>query len=267
MKLKLPALMFSWIFAFNVFAGISIVSDLDDTIKITNSGNIADASYRGVFKSAVFAGMPELLKATRQYTNELHIVTASPNLIRSQVMKTLNKYEIKYESLSMRSLRNRQDKYTYKVARIKEIMEQNSDDFIFLGDDVGQDPEVYVEMARLYPNRVLGSYIHVINNRDLPQGVIKVYTAHDMAILEHASGRMGDASALEVINRVSNEKSLTMLIPGFAYCPIGMTDTWASQMGTIFAQDSYVLFRKISEYCRSRDSKVQTNAPELAEAY
>lgn len=253
------------IFSLSSYAGISIVSDLDDTIKITNSGNILHSSYRGVFKTSVFTGMPQLLAEMRNYTNELHIVTASPDIIRSKVIETLNKHSIKYESLIMRSIRKPQGKFDYKVAKIKEIMEKNSDDFIFLGDDVGMDPEVYVEITRLYPNRVLESYIHVINNREIPKGVTKVFAAHDMAILEHSAGRMNEESTRGIVNKILGENSLKMIIPNFAYCPASMTDVWSSHLGTVFSTEAFMIFRKLTDHCHSRlDSNVISPELELA---
>jgi phosphatidate phosphatase APP1 len=42
-------------------AGVAVVADLDDTIKIMNVANKPRATYNGIFGRKVFAGMPEFL--------------------------------------------------------------------------------------------------------------------------------------------------------------------------------------------------------------
>ena len=246
-------------------AGVSIISDLDDTIKITRSDNVITSFPRAVFKNDVFTGIPEFFNEARSYANEVHIVTASPDVLKPKIKKTLSLHKIKVESISLRSIRNPQDKITYKVSRIKEIMEKSSDDFILLGDDVGKDPEVYEKIKELFPNRVLAAYIHVIKDREFSKDLTRMYSLHDLAIYENLAGRMSDESTQLVLQKVLDEKNLKYVIPYFAACPT-QTDTWDAQMTTSFAATAKLIVDRLVSFCEYRRShKLEEIELELAQ--
>jgi hypothetical protein len=242
--------------SFTSFASISVVSDLDDTIKITNSGDEVDATINGIFSEKVFTGMAGFLKEMRAYTGQLHVLTASPTIIKYKIEKTLNKHQIRYDSLIMKSPFSREERLVYKVRELKRLFEANSgDDFILIGDDVGQDPEAYDEIKRAYPNRVLAIYIHAVKDRVLPRSSVKYWTSFDLFLREYEAGRMLKSSVDIGVKNILDESNMKLLFPNFATCP-KTPEIWLWQLRTGFARSSVSVAKKINLYCLSRWSVI-----------
>ena len=243
----------SLVFSLSSYAGVSIVSDLDDTIKITNSGQEIDGAISAFFKNDVFTGMPDFFSAARLYTNELHILSASPKLLRTRISSTLKAKKIQFESLILKNAAGGESKLEYKVAALKKILDASADDFILIGDDVGQDPEAYKAIADLYPNRILAIYIHVINGRDIPDGIVKYWTTFDLFLREHTAGRMLAAWVGMGAELMLQEKKNELIIPDFAKCP-ATPAVWAWQLATEFRKAALDVSVKMTKYCLSRNS-------------
>jgi Uncharacterized conserved protein (DUF2183) len=247
-------ILWSLIFSLNTFASVSIISDLDDTIKITNSGNEVDGTISAAFKSVVFTGIPEFFLATKDYANEMHVLSASPIMLRAKIEATLKKRQIAYTSLILKNAQNHETKFDYKVKAIKMLMENNPDDFVLIGDDVGQDPEAYAEIQRLYPNRILAIYIHVIKNRAIPAGT-KYWTSFDLFLREFAAARMNPGWVEHASRTLLAEKDLKKIIPDFADCPKN-TGTWAWQTDVWVGDEVPAVLKMVSSYCQARNSSI-----------
>ena len=130
----------SLVYSLSAFSEITIVSDLDDTIKITNAGSAGRATYNGIFTEKVFIGIPEFLSEARNYTERLHVVTASPPIIGKRVRATLFSNNIRYDSVIFKGVTGGETKINFKVNAIKRIIERTGDQVILIGDDVNHDP-------------------------------------------------------------------------------------------------------------------------------
>lgn len=250
--MKSIILILSLVFSLSSWAAITVVSDLDDTIKITNSGREVDGTINALFSNHVFTGMTELFLAMRTYVDEVHVLSASPGVLRPKIKHTLSKKKIAVDSLILRNLLKGEDKLTYKVRHLKRLMEQNAgDDFIFLGDDVGADPEAYEELRKLYPNRVLAIYIHVINGRQLPKSSIRYWTTYDLFLREYMAGRMSKSWAEEASQLMLKEENLKLIFPDFAACP-KTPEIWLWQLRSLFALEAASVMKKLNLYCLSR---------------
>lgn len=243
--------IFSLLFSLSSFSSISIVSDLDDTIKITNSGHEIDGAISAFFKNDVFTGMPEFFTASRLYTNELHVLSASPKILRSRIIATLKSKQIEYDSLTLKE--TGLSKLDYKVGELKKLLASSPDDFILIGDDVGQDPEAYLEIKRLFPDRVLAIYIHVINGRTLSRSVVKFWTSFDLFLHEQIAGRMSPSWVGMAAEITLNEQKMKFIFPRFAKCPTN-AQAWSWQLSTEFARIAKEVGEKLTAYCLSRSS-------------
>lgn len=250
--MKTILLILSLVFSLSSWAAITVVSDLDDTIKITNSGKEVDGAINALFSNEVFTGIPEFFLGLRNYVNEVHVLSASPTILRPKINLTLKKKKIRVDSLILRNLLHGEDKFSYKLRHLTKLMEDKSgDDFIFLGDDVGADPEVYDELRKLYPNRVLAIYIHVINGRPLPKSSIKYWTTYDLFLREYMAGRMSVAWVDEGAKRVLEEQKMKLIFPSFAACP-RTPEIWLWQLRSIFALEAVSVMKKLNLYCFTR---------------
>jgi phosphatidate phosphatase APP1 len=197
--------------------------------------------------------MPEFLRAVRSYSDALHIVTAGPKLVETTVARLLRHNDITVDSLNFRNV-GHEGKLEFKVKKIVEIMGQSSDDVILLGDDVDLDPEVFTEVKKQLGSRVLATYVHVVKNRQIPEGHTRYLTVLDLALRENLAGRLDAAGVSDVIASLNAEKKLSHVFPGFAYCP---TDTviWDWQLSTKFAGEAQDLGRKLTGFCQKGNSK------------
>lgn len=242
------------LFSFSAWSGITVVSDLDDTIKITNSGDEIDGAVNAAFRSDVFVGISELWMGMESYTNEKHILSASPTVLRLKIQTTLKKRQISYDSIILKNPLINEDKLTYKIRMIEEIMKTNTDDFIFLGDDVGMDPEVYDYFVKKYPHKVLSVYIRPVKNRKIPDSAKIYYTNFDIALSEYEQGRMSASWVETVADRLVETTKLTHVIPEFAHCPEDETH-WSSQYKSDYAEVAKFIATKIVEYCQNRKTE------------
>lgn len=238
------------LFSLNIQARTTIIADLDDTIKIINSGNYITIGFNALFRNRVFTGMPEFLNESRSYSDELHVVSASPWFIRQTVVKTLRGREIEYEKIVLKSFRGLfESKYSFKLRKMRQIIEASDDDIVLLGDDVSYDPIVYDVLMRSYPDRVLASYIHVIKGKTLPDTAIPHWTSFELAAREYEAGRMDEESVLKIFELTLKENRMSRLIPGFAHCPT--TDKpWEWMKDTVFSDEASQISQKIVNYCR-----------------
>jgi len=225
-----------------------IISDLDDTIKITNSANLRRGVFRSAFTKQVFAGLPMFFERSMSYANELHVVSAGPKAIKFIVENTLEENGIVFESVNLRNVLHSEQKLDYKVRMIEGILKKSSGKVILMGDDVELDPEVYQKVVSLFPDRVMATYIHVVRNRKVPAFVKTYLTSLDLAIHEHLAGRMDEKSVLDVLGALDKAEDLDDIFPRFAHCP----KNWSPAQ---YADKAQSLISKIKHYCQKRDQK------------
>lgn len=246
--MKKIMLILSLILSFNLFAEVSIITDFDDTIKITEgSGNVTD-----YLDDDIYTGMPEIFSAARDYSKSLYVLTASPSIIKARVRQILSKNKISYKELFLRG-NLREGKFEYKVRVISKILKASQDEFILVGDDVGKDPEVFAEIQKLFPGRILSSYVHVVKAREIPETVTPYWTSFDLAMREHLAGRMSDGWVEQIWNKLMLEPKFRYIFPKKADCPAS-TDVWEWQMATVFQPEAFSLGAKLSTLCQARQS-------------
>jgi phosphatidate phosphatase APP1 len=232
---------------------LSIVSDLDDTIKVTNSGSLRRAVWNAFFSTKAFAGMPTLLEDMESYTNDLYILSASPRLINKKIRKFLKKNDINYKKLNTRKLKHFRDKFKYKYNVVKSILEDSKDNLILIGDDVEIDQDVYVNLRENYQEKIDTIYIHKVTNKKLNSGVVGYFTALDIQVNEYIANRMElEALLLSIDNfNKSTRKKMNNYFPKFKYCPKDISEFNVISKSEIKKEVSMV-YKKIITYCKSR---------------
>ncbi len=204
---------------FSAFAEIRIVSDLDDTLKITNVNNWSQAVRNALFSKKAFAGMPELIYQMQSYTVSFSIITASPKLLNSKIESFLSHHELETQYLFTRDIINESDKLDYKVKAIEKILSENPGELILMGDDTQRDVDVFQLIKKRYPKRIIAVYIHSIMNKELPKGFHKFFTALEIARHEVRAKRMNLTEAYAVMNAIQIAPRNSLVIPEFAHCP------------------------------------------------
>lgn len=234
------------LFVSQLFAQVALISDLDDTLKRTNVASPSRAIYNALFTQNVFSGMDELFKTMGPYA-DLHILSASPNIVRFNIKKLLRKHDLSPLHIFTRGPEDT-DKFKFKYDAVKSVMGQAYEQVILMGDDVELDPEIYARYKADFPDKVLAVYIHKVTGADLPEGVTPYYTSYGLALREVAAGRMSVAEAWSVGEDFLTE-DLSEAFPSFVVCP--KTERELGLLNIEGLEDlTERIGRSIENYCR-----------------
>lgn len=182
-----------------------IISDLDDTLKITDVQNVK-AIWNAIVEQTVFTGMPELLTELKsaESNSELTVVSGSPKILKLLVEDLLYLHKVDYDDVILLGSGSKKPQVLNDIAKATE------QSLILVGDDQENDPKFYTDLKRQFPNQVAAIYIHRLNNssnKPLPQGVIPYFTAYEVALHEAAQGRLS-LQALERVRLATMKKMI-----------------------------------------------------------
>ncbi len=146
--------------------GLSVVSDIDDTIKVSEVRD-HDALLRNTFcrPFAPVAGMADTYRGwARQQNAVFHYVSASPwqlylplsEFIRSNAFPAGTFHLKEFRLKDRTALDLLASPQSYKLSVIEPILRRfPGRQFVLVGDSGEQDPEVYATLMRRYPEQVL----------------------------------------------------------------------------------------------------------------
>jgi len=212
----------------------AIVSDLDDTIRISNSADKLKVGFNGLFTKKVFTGMATLvdevlatngsarLEPTTQDQDLFHVLSNSPRFLMGIVKSLLNQFNYPKRTVHLRSWLTERNKIAFKTKELKSIADdlpQNSS-LLLWGDNVEYDPLVYTNFQTKNPTRVYDIYIRRVRREKPASKSVKLfYTAFDIAYSEVKAKRLKVESALKVAHDILKETRFSNIIPDFAVCP------------------------------------------------
>lgn len=157
-------------------ARYGVISDVDDTILVTG----AQQTWRMVLATLAgssltrrtFPGAPELYRALAAEegdpeANPVFYVSSSPWNLDEFITGFLAERGFPAGPLLLRDLLGRRGAVPshtrHKLSRIEEILELHPDlRFVLLGDSGQHDPEIYAEVVRRHPGRILAAYIREV---------------------------------------------------------------------------------------------------------
>ena len=153
--------------------GISVISDIDDTIKISNVHDKKEMLKNTFLRDfAPVPGMPALYASWEKQGAVFHYVSGSPWQLYVPLKEFLEKNNFprgffrfkKFRLKDSSSLRFvTMDQFEYKTAEIEKIMNAfPARKFILVGDSGEKDPEVYGHIAGKYKDRIIAIYIRKV---------------------------------------------------------------------------------------------------------
>lgn len=156
--------------------GISVVSDLDDTIKESNVLDKVEL-LRNTFARpfAPVAGMPEVYRKLADRGVAFHYVSASPWQLYEPLDRFRREEKFPPGTFDMKSFRvwNKSwrnlfaNSYEIKTPAIERLFaEYPNRNFILIGDSGEVDPEIYGKLAIAHPEQVLGIAIRSVREGD-----------------------------------------------------------------------------------------------------
>jgi phosphatidate phosphatase APP1 len=156
--------------------GISIISDIDDTIKISE---VLDKSalLKNTFVRS-FQPVPNMAEFYHDFGKDisLHYVSASPWQLYQPLANFLTEYNFPVGSFHLRLFRWKDSSFwkffkssqPHKIKAIQTLLKSCPQRrFILIGDSGEHDPEIYANIARQYPQQVEHIFIrNVTENTD-----------------------------------------------------------------------------------------------------
>lgn len=157
--------------------GTSIISDIDDTVKITNYLDKREF-YKNTFlrEFREVPGMKELFDKckSRQRDNNfsLHYVSASPYQLFEELNNFFQRVGFPPATFHLKRIRVKDktllqlfaDPKDYKLGQIEPLLRTYPlRKFILVGDSGEKDPEVYKELYRKYPDQIEKIWIRNVN--------------------------------------------------------------------------------------------------------
>jgi phosphatidate phosphatase APP1 len=205
------------------WARFQLITDFDDTIKITNTLNNSAAGWNTAFSRAVFTGTTELYKGWAHAGAQINVVSGGLSAFSTFTLRDLN-----YNSIPFLALYERPSLadtiYNFKYKTISGLASRNGDKYVLIGDDTQSDFDVYSILQKTNPNKFIAAYIHRVTGRSLPSNVQPYYTDFEVAVFENAAGRFSDADLASSAQAILKMTSVKYLFPKFVVCPKTIDD-------------------------------------------
>ena len=189
-------------------AAFGVISDLDDTVIQSRVSNFLLAVRTVMLGNArtrlPFAGVAALYQALEKggdgkRMNPFFYVSSSPWNIHDLIAEfmqlqaipegpiCLRDWDVDLDALTSSRLRQ------HKEPLIREIMDVTDPlPFILMGDSSQRDPEIYAEIVRAYPGRVMA--VHIRNVSENPERSVAIQKLADQVLKEGSSLVLADDS-------------------------------------------------------------------------
>lgn len=153
--------------------GISVISDIDDTIKISNVKNKQALLENTFFKD--FQAVPAMAKVYQSWQKQgaaFHYISASPWHLYPALAEFIATSGFPNGSYNLKNFRIKDQSFfalfssqeDYKMPIIEKLLlKYPNRQFILVGDAGEQDPEIFASIAKQYPAQVLHIFIRDLN--------------------------------------------------------------------------------------------------------
>lgn len=156
--------------------GVSVISDIDDTVKISNvldKKELIKNTFVNPYQ--VTKGFPNYYRYLKQEGAYFHYVSASPWQLYPSLKPFMEK-NYPQGSYSLRNFRLKDSSLfkflkpssDYKIKAISKIIQRYpKHSYILIGDSGEHDPEVYAEIYKRFPDKIKAIKIRKVKNSDL----------------------------------------------------------------------------------------------------
>jgi phosphatidate phosphatase APP1 len=148
-------------------ARFGILSDIDDTILETGVQRVGRMIRRTLTGSALtrtpFPGAADLYRDLAAGVNPVFYVSSSPWNLHAFLVAFLRHRGFPMGPVLLRDLLGTPAGREQKAGRIREILDAHPKlPFVLIGDSGEKDPEIYADIVRAYPDRILAVYIREV---------------------------------------------------------------------------------------------------------
>jgi len=198
-----------------------IVSDFDDTIKITGAHKTWVSFTNTLIGKPPIAGMREVSRDWVASAGVMwNVVSGTPSFLRGSVENFFEKFQLPLGDLTLRKLGKDSSTQAYKERVIGEIIKKSQERVILVGDDTQADAAAYVNLKGIYGSKILSIYIHQVNPKrpELPKGVQPYISPAELVLREMHEKHLSDLTLGRVLVEMS-QNPMKELFPSYYYCP------------------------------------------------
>lgn len=213
------SMAFIFIFNKNALGKTLVISDVDDTIKVTDVlGSKIDVVYNGLFSKKKFSGMSELYQRLNKKDTVIYYVTGSPQIIKGVVNEFLEDNFFPQSKNLILKNKIKDDTFNFKLEAIRKLIgEIKPDEMILIGDDTEFDSDVYTQIAKENPGQVKSIYIRAVQNKILQNQ--NFFSPVEIAGAEFFKGRLSFNDLQSVANGFFKQEKNSKLAITNRYCP------------------------------------------------
>lgn len=223
MKISILSFLALLTLSFSVSAKTIVISDIDDTIKMTGVLNSKiSVGFFGIFGKQPFAGMSELYNEFDRKGVSIYYVSGSPQMIDCRIDSFLTEREFPFPDQRFLKDKISTDTYKFKTESIREILNQDpTTTAILIGDDTEHDPHVYDDISKEFPGRVEAIYIRAVQNAELPVNPLmkNFFSAVEIAAKEIVRGKLGQFELENVVHGFVEQTNDSGIQLRNFYCP------------------------------------------------
>ncbi|HCB04606.1 MAG TPA: phosphatase [Nocardioides bacterium] len=148
-------------------AKFGVISDVDDTILETGVQRLGHMVRQTLTGSALtrtpFEGAPALYRDLAAEVNPVFYVSSSPWNLHAFLVAFLRHRDFPLGPVLLRDLLGSAGRREPKHGRIREVLDLHPDlPFVLIGDSGEEDPRIYADIVREYPDRILAVYIREV---------------------------------------------------------------------------------------------------------
>lgn len=157
--------------------GISVISDIDDTIKLTEATSRSKMLTNTFLRPfEVVEGMSQLYQTWKEQGCDFHYVSSSPWQLYGPLAELCQQSNFPVGSMHLKYFRVRDEMFkrfrpirrNSKVGIIAGILKRLPDrQFVLVGDSGEKDPEIYRFLARRFPKQIRAVLIRNLDTRPL----------------------------------------------------------------------------------------------------
>ena len=183
-----------------------IISDIDDTVKLTGANSkTGKPDYWYFLSLEPFAGMSTLyqrwgFRNSPRQTVGLHFLSGSFTMLQNRLEHFFIINNFPSHSLTLKT-----DPFepteNYKVAAITTMIQalDPNEKLLLIGDDTEADFKAYATLANQFPNRVLATYIHrIVGQTAMPANQMLYSSAMEIALNEFQYKRLTENDVMDV---------------------------------------------------------------------
>lgn len=149
--------------------GLSVISDIDDTIKFTNVADkreMLQNSFLRPYQS--IDGMAELFQGLASPETSFHYISATPWQLYNPISAFLSEHRFPEGSIHLRKFALKDITFLKKIfpahTKKRTVIESLVSNFpgrhfLLFGDSGEKDPEMYGKIARSFPDQIKGIFI------------------------------------------------------------------------------------------------------------